>query len=332
MSGRRRASPLMRWLVLGLAGALAQPWPLRAQPSVPSNWVDMRPVAESLTPGARADYDSGRILFADGDYAGARSKFQRAHERSPDHRLLWNMAVCEKNLRHYARVLQLLEEYWQFGPERMTDAHRAEVREVMEIVRTLISTVHIEVSAPGATIYVDGVAVGTSPLAAPIFVDLGPHVVRVTKPDFNEASVAQDFVGGTELRLSLQLQPAPRSGQLEIIAGTAQTISVDGRVVGSGQWRGELPEGTHRVRVTAKDRQPYARDVTVEAKSDRRLYISLRRASSGVPAWIWIGAGVLAAGGLATGGYLLARPDATPQPDYAKGSLSPGGTRLGGGP
>src|SRR6187399_1311780 len=63
-----------------------------------------RSLSDVLTGEAKTHYDIARILYRDGDHAGALAKFRRAYEISHDVRLLWNMAACEKNLRHYVKV------------------------------------------------------------------------------------------------------------------------------------------------------------------------------------------------------------------------------------
>src|ERR1017187_2124530 len=66
------------------------------------------PLAQSLPADARRDYDAGKLLFEDGDYATALLKYQAAYDSTHDARLLWDLAVCDKSLRHYARALATL--------------------------------------------------------------------------------------------------------------------------------------------------------------------------------------------------------------------------------
>src|SRR5262245_25502031 len=110
-----RAEKLVIWAVaLNLAtGALAFESGAHAQAAPAPRAAASSPqsLAESLPGEARANYDAGRVLFEDQDYAGALVKFERAFKHTPDPRLLWNMAACEKSLRHYARALELLERY-----------------------------------------------------------------------------------------------------------------------------------------------------------------------------------------------------------------------------
>src|ERR1700684_4579575 len=61
-----------------------------------------KPLSQSLTGEAKAAYDAAKMLLGDGDFAGAAIKFRAAYDQSGDARLLWNIAACEKNRRHYA--------------------------------------------------------------------------------------------------------------------------------------------------------------------------------------------------------------------------------------
>src|SRR5438067_2397302 len=49
-------------------------------------------LGDSLTGPAKTEYDLGKILYRDGDFAGALVKFQKSYELSSDPRLLWNVA------------------------------------------------------------------------------------------------------------------------------------------------------------------------------------------------------------------------------------------------
>jgi hypothetical protein len=65
-------------------------------------------------------------------------------------------------------------------------------------------------------------------------------------------------------------------------------------------------------------------ELVMRAGEPRTLHIELQPEASGVPGWVWIGVGVVAAGGLAVGGYFLLRPAQSPQTNQVIGTLSPG--------
>jgi hypothetical protein len=312
----RRFSWLLALLCLEAAAARAQTAPTAPSPVAP-------PLSASLSGQAKVDYEAGRILVADQDFAGALVKFQEAFVKSGDLRLLWNMAVCEKNLRHYSNVLDLLERYQREGDAAMTESHRKEVKDVIDTVRMLISNVRVSVDQPDASIFVDERPVGKTPLPGPLRIDLGKRRIRVSKPGFTDQSVLQEFAGGSTLSFSFSLKRKPTEARLTISADEASMIHIDGTAMGQRYWQGSLPAGEHLIRVTAPGMQPYTKEMALAAGQSRMIHITLVPEKSGVPAYLWIGAGVLAAGGLATGAYFLfADSEDRPSPDI--GTLPPG--------
>ena len=63
-----------------------------------------QPLAQTLTGAARDAFTSAQILLNNGDFAGALTKYQEAYGLSKEPRLLFNMALCERNLHAYARM------------------------------------------------------------------------------------------------------------------------------------------------------------------------------------------------------------------------------------
>jgi hypothetical protein len=329
MQGRR--SERIRIISTLLAGLSLVTSPGFAQDAAPAEAGEASPAAppppltESLTGQAKSDYDSALLLFEVGDFAGAVLKFQSAYDASHDPRLLWNLAVTEKNQRRYARVESLMTDYLATGGSTLTEQDRADAQALLETVRRFIAEVSVTVNEPGASLEVDGKAAGISPLAAPLRLDMGVRSFKVSKSGFVPFSVSKDLGGGTQVTLNVDLVKEVHEGRLRIAGPAGATIRIDGKVVGLGTFEGRLPSGVHRVEVTAKGKQPWIADnmvqdgqlttATVELKDDRAL-----EQSSGVPAWLWI-AGGTAAAGLAVGAYFLFQPDDAKPPPAVDGSL-----------
>jgi hypothetical protein len=284
-------------------------------------------LAETLSGSAKDDLDAGRVLFEDQDYAGALLKFQRAFEASPDPRLLWNMAACEKSSRHYANALALVLRYRKEGDIRMSESQRQELSTLIDTLRTLISRVHLVVDEPGASVFVDDRLAGTTPLSDELFVDLGTRRIRVAKAGFQDQVITQEFAGGSELTLYMTLPAAPHDARITVSSDDSSVISVDGHVVGHGRWDGPVAAGEHSLRVSAVGMVPYEKEIVVQAGQPRTLFVKLEKdAQGGLPTWAWVGLGVVAAGGIATGAYFLLRP--SKDPDYTVGTLAPGAVML----
>jgi hypothetical protein len=286
------------------------------------------PLVDSLSGPAKEDYRSAVLLYEDGDFVGALVKFKSAHARSSEPRLLWNIAACEKNLRHYATVLDIVERYRRETAGRLSPERQREVEALIGAVRALVSVVHVKVDEPGASVLVDGQPAGTTPLDHPLLVDLGQRQVTVTKAGFKEHRITQDFAGGSETTLAITLQRAPVAGRLTVDTGEQNaTITIDGRVVGERRWEGPLSNGPHQVRVSGLGLRTQTSEVRVSEGEARTLHLTLEPERQGrIPTLVWVGGGLLVAGGLGAGAYFLFRPGSAAGPTI--GTLSPGTVQL----
>ncbi|MGO9833054.1 MAG: PEGA domain-containing protein [Polyangiaceae bacterium] len=296
----------------------------QAPPAAPPSQAPVTPpsLGDALTGQAKSEYDTARILFDSGDYSGALVKFQHAYDLSQDARLLWNMAACEKSLRAYARVLRLVERYLHDGGPLLTEAQRDDATAVLRTVRTLVTSVRLIVNESGASVFVDGEPVGTTPLADPLLVDLGERHIRVTKPGFKEQVITQNAAGASEATVSIALEREAQEGHLSISTAASGAILVDGAAVGVGRWEGAVAPGTHSISITAPGMRAYSSVVAVREGESRTVEVDLQRESSGIPAIVWIAGGVLAAAGLGVGGYFLFRPSQS-APAPTAGTIPP---------
>jgi hypothetical protein len=278
-------------------------------------------LTDSLSGQAKADYAAALLLYDDEDYAGAVVKFLSAYDASHDARLLWNAAACQKNLRHYAKAMALVERYVDAGAPYVTPANQAEAKTFLDAVAPLTAKLTVVVNEPDATVSVDREEAGKTPLATPVVVDLGAREVAVVKDGFKRFSRVVQINGSRDVEVTADLEKLVHRGRLVVHAGGEDTISFDGRGVGSGTWDSSVASGGHTVRVTAPGMVAYQSEVLVQDGQTRRLDVKLVPTSGGIPAWVWIvGSGVLVAGA-ATAGYFALRPS---DPAPIRGTITPG--------
>jgi hypothetical protein len=279
------------------------------------------PLSATLQGEARDDYRAARILFVDQDFAGSLVKFQRAYERSGEPRLLWNMAACEKNLRHYAAVLRLLERYEREGAAHISPGHRAEFTGVLKTVRLLVSRVQLQVEPNGAHVFLDEVLVGTTPLQEPLLVDLGMRKIRIHKSGYKDHLITRNFSDASDVSFQVTLPLELHQGTLAVTARANDAIRVDGVLMGQGKWQGVLPSGEHSVRVAASGMRSFERQVFVEDDRTQSLYVTLEsEPRSGISPWLWAAVGVVAASGIAVASYFALRPDTSATAEVTPGS------------
>jgi hypothetical protein len=259
-------------------------------------------VRDALAGPARDAFDRAGALFASGRYAEARSEFERAYELGGDARVLYNVAVCEKELGRYARAVGRLRQSLAAGGA-LPREYLERVRAALDLLAPYVGRLAVETSEPGATVYVDGAEAGVSPLPAPLEVDVGRHAVAARREGFDEASQSVDVPReGGSVRLTL-VRPAPEApprapakGVLHVVSDDPRgVIYIDERPRGVGEHAARLEPGPHRVRVVGGAGELYRAEVLVREGETRTVSIQVPRRGE-VPTWVWVAGGVALAG------------------------------------
>jgi hypothetical protein len=230
-----------------------------------------RSMADTLPPAAAAVYKSGRLLFEDGDYAGALVQFQAAFDQSHDARLYWNLAACEKGMRHYARALELLAKYRGQASLDKNDARDADELSAALVPFTIAVT--FRANEAGADVYVDDARVGTTPMSAPVLVDIGTRRFRVTKSGFRDFE--RTLRVGKTRAMDFDATLVPRASTLRITTAAGATVLVDGRAIGTGAAEAVLAPGVHTLTVQAPGMKTFETPVALEDEQTRTIDVEL---------------------------------------------------------
>lgn len=289
------------WPVAALAQPAETPAPSEAPTATPP---PVPPLSESLHGEALEAYESATILLHNGDWAGAMAKYSRAHDLSGDVRLLFDMAICARGMKAYARMQELLVRYQREAGDGMSPESRAEIAAALAAIRNLVGGVRVQVSEAGAALSIDGRAVGVTPVEEPIVLDLGKHTVAAAREGFERAEQTIEVLGGDEIPVSLKLlQPS----RLIVDAEPGSSIVVDRREVAADRFEGALSAGVHEIQVTARGKKPFSTHVVLGREETRRMRVNLED-SAHVPVWAWwVGGAAIVAGG-AVAGYFIFRP------------------------
>jgi hypothetical protein len=273
------------------------------------------PLSQSLSGAAKDAYTSAQILVNNSDFAGAFTKYEEAYALSKDPRLLFNMAVCARSMKSYARMQSLLVRYAREGDATMSADDRADVANALAAIRNLVGNVKLDVTEEGAAVTIDGVAAGTTPLAQPLTLDLGAHALGVTKPGFEPIGRTLEVVGGSQTAMALTLTPlAGHSGQLVVSADEGATIAVDSLPAVQGHFDARVAAGPHDVRVTAPGKAPYETQIVLHDGETRMVPVALESEHHHAPLWPWVVGGVAVAAGAVIGGIFLFKSDSAQAP------------------
>jgi hypothetical protein len=292
---------------------------LAASPAALAQSVSL---SDSLAGPARDAFTSAEVLMNNSDFGGALAKYEQAYEASKDPRLLFNMAICARNLKEYARMQGLLTRYEREAAAKMSADERANVEAALSAIRNLVGTVRVTASQEGASVTVDGRDRGLTPLAEPIVLDLGEHKVTVSKAGFKAFEQPALVQGGAEMVVAATLVAERHVAQLVVGAEEGATILVDGTNIAKGRYDGQLAPGPHDVEVTEPGKLPYRAQVDLHDGETRTVDVTLESEKPhGAPVWPWLVAGGAAVIGLGVGGYFLFKSSPETQQAPLSGSL-----------
>ncbi|WP_438027493.1 PEGA domain-containing protein [Sorangium sp. So ce233] len=299
--------------------ASSPPAPAPAEPSTPAQasppaQAPPAPLAHTLTGKAKADYELGKSLFNNDDFANAFIKFQHAYESSNDARLLWNMIVCKYKLHQYSKVLTLVEKLRQEDRGVLLADDWAQIAGLERHASGLVGSLEFAVSERGAAVTIDGELIGKTPLPGRLNVDSGTRRIRVSKPGFKEHVRVERVNPGDELRFEVRLEPRVHAGRLSVVASPGARIALDGRPLGQGRWEGAVPSGRHVLRVTAPGMVPYESEIVIEdeALSSVRVGLTPVERTGGAPVWAWLTGAALIVAAAVAGGFLIQPGPAKP--------------------
>jgi len=264
---------LHRSLPLALAAMLAAQSALAAPPAA-SAPVDVR---AQLPDPARKAWDAAKQLAGASDFRGALVEFQRAYELSHNARVLFNVGVTEKLLTHYARAVDAWEKEEHEGAGQLTPAELQELKNAIAIVQQFVTTVDVTATEADATLSIDDYPVGKTPFAGPVRIDVGKHVLKLSKDGFVDAIEPVDVAAGARTPVAFKLEPLNKTALVAVTVGgaPAATIFVDGRDMGPAPFKGELSADRHTIEARSPGFVTVGQTVDVIYKQPISLVLTL---------------------------------------------------------
>jgi len=211
-------------IVLGTDGPASAVEPPAPAPAMPSPAVKAE---------ARERFDTGLHLFEKGENAGALAEFKRAYQLIPTPVVLYNMGLVYAAMNRPVDALDALTQFLiepeGAGAEQKKHAEQVRAEQEKRIAQLVVLTDH------PATVEVDGVEVGHTPLAKPIRVGSGSHVVAVEAPGFLGSRREVTLAGQLTETIAMSMQPTDtRMAQLVVTTAlSGAEVVVNGKRVGA---------------------------------------------------------------------------------------------------
>jgi hypothetical protein len=136
---------------------------------------------------------------------------QKAHALGSTPRTAAQLGLVEINLGYWLDAERHLSESLAAKRDVWVNQHRAVLEQNLEKARKAIGEVLVVGTPSGAEIEVNGKAVGTLPMQAPVRLGEGPARIEVRAPGYEPASRSLNVVGGQREQIALALDPAKAS-------------------------------------------------------------------------------------------------------------------------
>ena len=260
-----------RILIVGtlLLGFFLAPMAQAQQPKPPA----ASGVSAEAKAKAKEHFLAGLELFNRGVWEAALAEFLRSRALYATRSNTQNAAVALAKLNRFDEALDMFEALLEEFPD-LPD--RAKVGQEVKRLRALVGSVEIRLATPGATVVIDGRNRGKTPLAGPLRVSSGSHVVRVFLGGMAPYEVRIEVAGGEKKVVEPVLTTLTRAGRLKVTEqrGATAEVLVDGIVVGKTPWEGALEPGSHAVALRGEGKRG-TQPVRAPVKLDETTVLNL---------------------------------------------------------
>ena len=251
---------MRRALVVALALGCLAPRAALAQGSPPPSSIDAQRAE------AAERFDRGLRLFNGGDTAGALAEFKRAYALIPNVLVLYNIGLVCAQMGRPIEATAALEEVVAapagLSPERIATAK-------LRLDEQLAHTAEVTVTAnvDGATVEVDGVEAAKLPLAKPLRVTSGSHVVGAIAAGY--APLRRELTIASREKQTTSFDLIPTQGRLAHLAVKTHLpgadVFADGQRIGITPLSASFPllPGTHRVELRRAGYATASSDLTL---------------------------------------------------------------------
>jgi PEGA domain/Tetratricopeptide repeat len=214
---------------------------------------------------ARSRFDRGLSLFEDGDNTGALAEFKRAYELIPNPVVLFNIGLVYAAMNRPAEAAEALQKLLK-EPGSLSPDHIAKAKQTLAEQEARVAEITVTSSVP-ASIEIDNVQMAKTPLAAPLRIAGGAHIVGAVAPGYTPQRKEVTVAGGSKGSVSFEL--TAMEGTLAHVTLKSHLpgadVVIDGEVAGHTPLASSLTvtPGPHKIELRRKGYQSAKQDLTL---------------------------------------------------------------------
>ena len=228
-------------------------------------------------------FDRAMALVDEKDYPGALAELKRVQEIAPHPQVLFNLGLVYAATNRPVEAVAAMEKVLD-APGSLRAESLARARAVRDEQARRTARLDVTTNVP-ATIEIDGIAVGTTPLGAPVPVAAGTRVVSAMGPGYLPLRKEVVVAGATTQALALELAPSElRLAHLGIDTRTPDAdVYIDGERVGRTPLPGSLAvaPGRRAIELRRAGYRPARREITLDDGAKAALSFELEEERGG---------------------------------------------------
>lgn len=171
--------------------------------------------AEKPTDSAETLFRRGNDLAKKDQWAEAEPLYREAWKLKQSYDIAANLGLALFQQKKWSESATFLDFALKSFPASGKPENRSLLENALKIVKDEIGTLNIDISVNGASISIDDKPAGNSPLRDPVFVDPGPHQIKVSLDEYKPALKQINIDKGQSQNIKITLEPKPREKPIE---------------------------------------------------------------------------------------------------------------------
>ncbi len=165
------------------------------------------------TSEAKKRFDKGVELYKNGNYVAALVEFKAAYEAEPNWKVRYNVGMTLFKLGRFVEAEAELKKCLDEGGDAMEDTKKTEIQATLYEMTEYIGTLQVDCPVSGAQVSVNGDVVGSTPMLAPLRVNVGEYEVVVTAEGYGTWKTVASVPGGKNVVIEPVLVPLPSTSE-----------------------------------------------------------------------------------------------------------------------
>jgi hypothetical protein len=156
---------------------------------------------------AGAHYQKGLELANRAEYRAALDEFNAAYAASPNFAVLYNIGQAEVAIGRPRQAIESLAKYLRDGGEQVPATRRQQVELQLKELKGAFAYLAVTTKPDGALVNVDGSNLASTPLREPLRLTPGSHIVAVSRAGYSTETMVVGIAEGQQQTLQLELRP-----------------------------------------------------------------------------------------------------------------------------